>query len=105
MTVMEGESLAQRLGRRLRAARFAAGLTVREAAAQAGLPGHPQLVRYENGTAQPPLDRLAALATVYGTTPAALLAVRDDAAPVIAVLDQADAAVIARLLRALEQDG
>ncbi|MCS7072706.1 MAG: hypothetical protein NZM00_14470 [Anaerolinea sp.] len=60
-------------------------------------------MRYENGTAQPPLDRLAALATVYETL-AALLAVRDDAAPVIAVLDLADAAVIARLLRALEQN-
>lgn len=48
---------------------------------------------------------ISSRATVYGTTPAALLAVRDDVAPVIAVLDQADAAVIERLLRALEQDG
>lgn len=100
---MAGEPLAQRLGRRLREARFAAGLTVREAAALAGLPGHTQLVRYENGTAQPPLERLATLAGTYGTTPAALLAARDEAAALIALIDHADEALIRRLVRALEQ--
>lgn len=98
---MNSESLAARLGRRLRAARFAAGLTVREAAAAAGLPSHTQLVRYENGTAQPPLDRLASLAETYGTTPSALLAAHDEAVGIVAALDRADAAVIERLLRAL----
>jgi transcriptional regulator with XRE-family HTH domain len=98
---MSSESLAARLGRRLRAARFDAGLTVREAAAAAGLPSHTQLVRYENGTAQPPLDRLAVLAETYGTTPAALLAAHDDAVGIVAALDRADAALIERLLRAL----
>ncbi|PDV96824.1 helix-turn-helix domain-containing protein [Candidatus Chloroploca asiatica] len=98
---MEHERLAQRVGRRLRAARFAAGLTVREAARLAGLPGHTQLVRYENGTAQPPLERLALLATVYGTTPAALLAVHDEAVALIAVIERADEALLHRLLSAL----
>jgi hypothetical protein len=51
------------------------------------------------------LALVAALAEGQRVSREALLAVRDDAAPVIAVLDQADAAVIARLLRALEQDG
>ena len=102
---MEPEPLAQRLGRRLRDARFTVGLTVREAAALAGLPSHTQLVRYENGAAQPPLDRLGALARTYQTTPAALLAAHDEAVAIIATLDQADAALIERLLRALDIAG
>ncbi|WP_217352456.1 helix-turn-helix domain-containing protein [Candidatus Viridilinea mediisalina] len=99
---MQNEALTQRLGRRLRTARFAAGLTVREAAARAGLPGHTQLVRYENGRAQPPLERLAALASAYGTTLSALLALHDEAVALIAVIERADESTLRRLLGALE---
>lgn len=99
---MQNEPVTQRLGRRLRAARFAAGLTVREAAALAGLPGHTQLVRYENGTAQPPLERLAVLARAYGTTPSALLALHDETVALIATIERADEALLRRLLGALE---
>ncbi|MFV9504660.1 MAG: helix-turn-helix domain-containing protein [Oscillochloridaceae bacterium umkhey_bin13] len=98
---MTNESLQLRLGRRLRTARFAAGFTVREAADAAGLPSHTQLVRYENGTAQPSLERVAALAAAYGTTPAALLVAHDELVGLVAMLDQADTTLIERLLRAL----
>jgi transcriptional regulator with XRE-family HTH domain len=102
---MAPDPLAQTLGRRLREARFHVGLTVREAASLAGLPSHTQLVRYENGAAQPPFARLAALARAYQTTPSALFAARDEAVALIATLDQADAALIERLLRALASAG
>jgi transcriptional regulator with XRE-family HTH domain len=98
---MEAETLAQRLSRRLHEARLATGLTVREAAARANLPSHSQLVRYEQGIAQPPLERLAALARAYNTTPAALLSSNDEAVEVIATIDQADAAMVAELVRVL----
>ena len=98
---MEAETLAQRLGRRLREARFNAGLTVREAVARAHLPNPSQLVRYEQGAAEPSLARLAALARVYDTTPAALLSASDEAVTVIATIDQADGAMIEELTRLL----
>jgi transcriptional regulator with XRE-family HTH domain len=102
---MESEPLGQRLGRRLRDARFRIGLTVREASELAGIRNHTQLVRYENGTAQPPLERLAALARTYQTTPAALFASQDEAVEVIATIDQADEAFLEQLLRALDGAG
>lgn len=96
---MARESLDTLVARRLRAARIAAGLTVREAAA--GMPDHSVLVRYENSAARPPLDRLHALATAYGTTLAALLAERDEVAPLIAAIERADTQTLSRLLAAL----
>ena len=91
-----------RIGRRLREARIAAGLTMREAASSAGIPNHSLLVRYENGTARPPLDRLAALASAYDTTLAAILAERDEAVALITAIEQASPATLQRLLRALD---
>jgi transcriptional regulator with XRE-family HTH domain len=90
----------QILGRRLFDTRVAAGLTVRAAAQAIGL-DHSMIVRYENAQASPPLDRLVALADLYGTTPAALLAAADAAVPLIAAIDQADDATLARLAEAL----
>lgn len=76
------------LGRRLADARLDIGLTVREAGRRAGF-DWTMIVRYENGQSMPPPDRLAILAEVYGTTPAALLAQYDDVMPVLALIDQA----------------
>jgi transcriptional regulator with XRE-family HTH domain len=98
---MHPESLGVRLGRRLREARVKAGLTVREAAQAAGLPNHSMLVRYENNVAHPPPERLEALAEAYETTPAALLAERDEAVALIALLDRADPTTLQRILAAL----
>lgn len=100
---MLAEPLGARVGRRLRQARIAAGLTVREAAQQAGLPDHSLLVRYEQSAARPPLERLQALAATYSLTLAALLAERDDVVPLIALIEQADPATLQLLLAALAQ--
>lgn len=97
------EPLSARLARRLREARIQAGLTVREAAIQAGVSHHTLIVKYENGTVAPPLDRLQHLAHTYGTTPAALLAEHKEAMPVIAAIDQADSARLAALAALLER--
>lgn len=98
---MNNEPLEQRIGRRLREARISAGLTVREAALLAGMPSHSLLVRYENGNSAPPPARLDALATIYETTAAALLAERDESVALIKLIDQADPATIQHLLTAL----
>ncbi|WP_322489308.1 helix-turn-helix transcriptional regulator [Chloroflexus sp.] len=89
------------VARRLREARIAAGLTVREAAAAAGIPDHSLLVRYENRVARPPLERLHALAMAYDTTLAALLTERDEAVKLIAAIERADTPTLNRLLAAL----
>jgi transcriptional regulator with XRE-family HTH domain len=81
------EAIDVRVARRLRDARVAAGLTVREAATQAGV-DHSQIVKYENGTHRPPLDRLDMLARAYGLTLAALLAENDALVPIIADLER-----------------
>jgi transcriptional regulator with XRE-family HTH domain len=99
------EPLSVRLARRLRVARVQAGLTVREAAAQAGVSSYSLIVKYENGTVAPPLDRLLDLARAYGTTPAALMAEHDEAMPVIAAIDLADSAQLAHLATVLETLG
>lgn len=91
----------QALGRRLFDTRVAAGLTVRAAARLIGV-DHSMIVRYENAQAAPPLERLVALADLYGTTPAALLASTDAVAPVIAVIDRADERTLALLIAALD---
>lgn len=81
------------LGERLRAQRVQAGLTVREAAAQAQI-AHSLIVKYENGSVRPTLPRLAALATAYGVTLAALLSAHDALVPLITALDRADPATL-----------
>ena len=94
----------QTLGRRLFNTRVAAGLTVRAAAQAIGV-DHSMIVRYENAQAAPPLERLIALAALYGTTPAALLAQSDAAVELIAAIEQADSSTLARLLAALGAPG
>jgi transcriptional regulator with XRE-family HTH domain len=98
---MMNSPLDDRIGRRLREARIAAGLTMREAASSADIPSHSLLVRYENGTARPPLARLAALASAYDTSLAAILAERDEAVALITAIEQASPATLQRLLDAL----
>lgn len=93
-------AFVQALGRRLFQIRVAAGLTVREAAKAIGI-DHSMIVRYENAQSIPPLDRLIALADLYGSTPAALLASTDDAVALIAVIDQADAQTLSQLEQAM----
>ena len=90
------DALLQQLGPRLRDARQTANLTVREVGERLGV-DHSMIVRYENSESLPPLDRLIALADVYGLTPAALLARHAAAVSVIAAIDQAEASTIARL--------
>jgi transcriptional regulator with XRE-family HTH domain len=94
-------AFAQTLGRRLFQMRVAAGLTVREVARAIGI-DHSMIVRYENAQSIPPLDRLIALADLYGSTPAALLASTDDAIPLILAIDQADARTLTQLEQAIE---
>lgn len=88
MTTIAIETIGQRLARRLRDARVAAGLTVREAASRVGI-NHSLLVRYENGT-MPSLERLDLLAQCYGLTVAALFARADERVQAIAALDATD---------------
>ena len=96
------DALLQQLGPRLRDARQTANLTVREVGERLGV-DHSMIVRYENSESLPPLDRLIALADVYGLTPAALLARHAAGISVSAAIDQAEAGAIARL-RALLDD-
>ena len=95
------DTLLKQLGPRLREARQAANLTVRDAGERLGV-DHSMIVRYENGESLPPLDRLIALANLYGLTPAALLARHAVAIPVIAAIDQAEADAIVRLAALLD---
>ena len=59
------ETLTARVGRRLRAARLQAGMTVREATAATGI-AHSMIVKYENGAIPPPLNRIDTLADAAG---------------------------------------
>lgn len=89
MSEYKGETITVRVGARLREARLTARLTVREAAARIGLRAHGTLVQYESGRVSPPLDRLAALAQIYGVPLAGLFVSDDVLIPVLAVLEQA----------------
>ena len=89
---------------RLRAARQAANLTVREAASRLGV-DHSMIVRYENGQSLPPLDRLMVLAELYDVTPAALLARNAAAVSLIAAIDRAEEDAIVRLAALLDVGG
>jgi transcriptional regulator with XRE-family HTH domain len=84
------ETPAQRVARRLRAARGQALLTVREVEQATGI-RHSLIVKYENGDVTPPLNRLAQLARVYGLTLAALLAEQDDAMQAIVRIERGPA--------------
>ena len=95
-------TLAVRVGGRLREARLQSGLTVREVADRLGLK-HAIIVKYENGTIAPSIDRLQSLAQLYGLTPAALLVEHDVAIPLFAMLDRADVREIERLVQILRE--
>jgi len=81
---------AQRIGGRLRQAREASGLTLRELAAQVGLRDHTVILKYERGETAPTITRLHALAQALNMTPAALLADHDEAVALIAAIDMAN---------------
>jgi transcriptional regulator with XRE-family HTH domain len=98
------DTLLQQLGSRLRNARQTANLTVREVGKRLGV-DHSMIVRYENSESLPPLDRLIALADLYGITPAALLARHAAAVPIIAAIDQAEASALVRLGTLLDDPG
>jgi XRE family aerobic/anaerobic benzoate catabolism transcriptional regulator len=85
------DRLLETLGRRARALRTDAGLTLKELAARSGLSSR-FLVQVESGEGNISVRKLAALAGALGTTPAALLSgatrggARESALPVIALL-------------------
>lgn len=78
-------------------------MTVREVAGCLNV-HHTLIVKYENSTLQPPLDRLDALARLYGSTAAALLASEEAAVPLFAMLDQADSVELAQVIARIERD-
>jgi len=84
---MEGDRLLAGIGQRVRGLRTSRAWTLREVAARAGL-SERFLVQVESGRANISVRKLAALARVLGTNPAALLAAgageRD--LPVVALL-------------------
>lgn len=96
-------TLAVRVGGRLREARLQSGLTVREVADRLGLK-HAIIVKYENGTNVPSIDRLQDLAQIYRLTAAALLVEQDAAVPLFAMLDRADVSEIERHVRVLREE-
>jgi HTH-type transcriptional regulator, cell division transcriptional repressor len=88
---------ARRIGARLRAARETAGLSLRELAQRVGLRDHTVIIKYEQGRTSPSTARLVSLAAALGVSPAALLAARDAAAPLLATIDQANEAQLAQV--------
>jgi transcriptional regulator with XRE-family HTH domain len=65
------------LGESIRAMRTAAGLSIKDAAAAAGLPAETWS-RIESGVREPHVPTLAKIAAVLATTPARLLGEEDD---------------------------
>ena len=100
--MLDRETMMVRVARRLRDARIKASMTVREVAACLDI-SHTLIVKYENAAVAPSFDRLDALARIYGLTPAALLAEHDETVPLLAAIDQANAALLAQLMQVLEQ--
>jgi len=98
----EQQSAAQ-VGRRLRAARARAGLSLRELAQRVGLRDHTVLIKYERGATPPSSARLFALARALDCSAAALLADRDEAMALIGSVDRADADLLAQLQVTLER--
>ncbi|MDZ4717484.1 MAG: helix-turn-helix transcriptional regulator [Roseiflexaceae bacterium] len=103
MSVNTAPQLAAQVGARLREARLTARLTVREAAAQIGLRAHGTLVQYENGHVAPPLERLAAMATVYRISLASLFVTQEALIPLISLLEGATTAQIEAFTRLFQQ--
>jgi transcriptional regulator with XRE-family HTH domain len=96
------EPAAARVARRLRAARVKARMTVREVAACLDV-DHTLIVKYENGGVQPSINRLDALARLYGMAAPALLAEHDESMPLLTAIDQASAAQLAQLAQMLAE--
>lgn len=94
---------AIQVGRRLRDAREAAGLSLRELAQRVGLRDHTVLIKYERGETPPSSVRLVALARALDCSAAALLANQDQAMALISIVDQADTDLIAQLQFVLER--
>jgi transcriptional regulator with XRE-family HTH domain len=90
------------VARRLRDARVRAGMTVREAAGALAI-SHTLIVKYENGLVAPSFERVQSLAALYRSSPAALLAERDEAIPFLALLDQATGEEIAQFIQLMKQ--
>lgn len=78
--------LDRTVGQRISAARKAAGLTVRDLAAQLDWP-HTTLNNYEVGRRSLTLDRLAAISAALKCSPAALLVAMPEAATIINAID------------------
>jgi transcriptional regulator with XRE-family HTH domain len=93
---------ARLVGRRLRAAREEAGISLRELAQRVGLRDHTVLIKYEQGRTAPSCARLVSLAHALGISPAALLAAQDAAIPLITAVDRADEGELAQLTFVLE---
>src|SRR5437773_2369390 len=79
--MMEAETNVQ-IGKRLAAARQAAGLSIRQLADKLGWP-HTTLGNYESGRRTLPIPRLCDIAAVLGRTPAALLLDPPEAARIV----------------------
>jgi transcriptional regulator with XRE-family HTH domain len=88
---------ARRIGARLRAAREDAGLSLRELAQRVGLRDHTVIIKYEQGRTSPSSARLLSLAMALSISPAALLAARDAAIPLIAAIDKANDVQLAQV--------
>ena len=99
---MTTEPLGARVARRLRDARIQAGMTVRETAAELAI-SHTLIVKYENAVVAPSFERLRSLAAIYHTSAAALLAERDEAIPLFALLDQATGEEITQFIQLMNQ--
>jgi transcriptional regulator with XRE-family HTH domain len=94
--------VARLIGRRLRQIREQEGLTLRDLAQRLGFPHHTILLKYERGETAPSTARLVSLARALNSSPAALLARDDQAIPIIAAVDRADAVELAQLAFILE---
>ena len=64
---------------------------------------HAIIVKYENGSVVPSIERLRVLARLYGFTTAALLAEHDRAMPLFTLLDRASADEIEHLVQVLQE--
>ena len=94
--------VARMIGRRLRQLREQEGLTLRDLALRLGFPHHTILLKYERGETAPSAARLVSLARALNSSPAALLARDEQARPIIAAVDRADAVELAQLAFVLE---
>ena len=82
----DAETIDVQVGRRLAAARQAAGLTVRQLAARLGWP-YATLANYERGRRPLRVAQLVALAAALGQSPAAFLVDSPEAAAIVNRID------------------